>query len=123
MKTVMKTGLVLYLILWVIVLGAIPDSADAMIAPTTSAGGPDRPADLAQIQIQLESKMVGQRLADLGLSQDEVTKRLSAMTDEQVHQVAQTLDGLQPGGELILILAIIGAVVVVLAIIGLARQA
>jgi hypothetical protein len=48
---------------------------------------------------------------------------MASLSDDQIHQVAQNLDGLQAGGELILILAIIGAVVVILAIIGLARQA
>jgi hypothetical protein len=71
----------------------------------------------------LESKVVSQRLADLGFTPSQVQERLAALTDEQLHQVAQNLDGAKPGGELILILAIIGAIVVVLAIIGLARQA
>jgi hypothetical protein len=53
----------------------------------------------------------------------EIKDRLASLTDDQLHKVAQNLDGAQPGGELILILAIIGAIVVVLALIGLARQA
>jgi hypothetical protein len=46
----------------------------------------------------------------------EVQERLVSLTDEQLHQVGQNLDGLQPGRALILILAVIGAVVVVLAL-------
>lgn len=88
---------------------------------TISAGA--RSADLSTIQSTLESKLVAQRLADIGLTAQEVQARLVALSDDQLHQVAQNLDGLQPGGELILILAIIGAIVVVLALIGLARQA
>ena len=56
-------------------------------------------------------------------SSSEVQDRLAGLNNDQLHQVALHLDGVQPGGELILILAIIGAVVVIMAIIGLARQA
>ncbi len=66
---------------------------------------------------------MAQRLSDVGLTPPEVQERLASLTDEQLHQVAQNLDGMQPGGALIWILIIIGAVVVALAIIGLARGA
>ena len=127
----MHTGAIrvflLYFAVWLIAVGFLPREGMAMIIPadvgtgTISAGA--RSADLSTIQSALESKLVAQRLADIGLTAQEVQARLVALSDDQLHQVAQNLDGLQPGGELILILAIIGAIVVVLALIGLARQA
>lgn len=127
----MRTGVIrvflLYFAVWLIAVGCLPTEGMAMIIPadvgtgTISAGA--RSADLSTIQSALESKLVAQRLADIGLTAQEVQARLAALSDDQLHQVAQNLDGLQPGGELILILAIIGAIVVVLALIGLARQA
>jgi hypothetical protein len=118
----------MYFIVWLIAIGCIPTDGMAMLIP--SDGSYDhtsvltRTTDLQAIQTRLESKIVAQRLSDVGLTPSEVQQRLYSLTDAQLHQVAQNLDGLQPGGEaLILILALIGLVVVVLAIIGLARQA
>jgi hypothetical protein len=125
-----KTGMTVFLLyfsVWIIVVGCLPTDGMAMLIPAdvgvgaVSAGS--RAADLGTIQSTLESKLVAQRLTEVGLTAQEVQARLAALSDDQLHQVAQNLDGLQPGGELILILAIIGAIVVVLAIIGLARQA
>ena len=122
-----KSALAIYLIVWVVAIGCIPVDGMAMLAPAdisgTGAETNERVSDLEQIQVQLESKVVSQRLSDLGLTPVEVQKRMVSLSDEQIHQVAQNLEGLQAGGELILILAIIGAIVVILAIIGLARQA
>jgi hypothetical protein len=115
---------IMYVSIWLIVVGAIPDQASAMlITSSPSDAALSRTGDLQTIQTSLESKVVSQRLSDLGFTPSQVKERLASLNDEQIHQVAQNLDGVQPGGELILILAIIGAVVVVLAIIGLARQA
>jgi hypothetical protein len=120
-------GFILYFVVWLIAIGCIPTEGMAMLIPSDAAlagaSVSTRVADIEQIQAQLESKLVAQRLSDVGLTPSEVQDRLAGLTDYQLHQVAQNLDGLQSGGELILILAIIGAVVVILAIIGLARQA
>ena len=116
-----------YFAVWLIAIGCLPTDGAAMLIPadvgTGAISAGTRAADLSTIQSTLESKLVAQRLADIGLTAQEAHARLAALSDDQLHQVAQNLDGLQPGGELILILAIIGAIVVVLAIIGLARQA
>ena len=127
MRQLCTKGFIVYFVVWLIAIGCIPTEGMAMLIPSdaalTSASTSTRVADLEQIQAQLESKLVAQRLSDIGLTPSEVQDRLAGLNDDQLHQVAQNLDGLQPGGELILILAIIGAVVVILAIIGLARQA
>ena len=115
-----RKALIMYLIAWVLVLGMIPTDGMAMVAPsdTSATAMGSRDAMMQQIQTQLESKMVSQRLSDLGLGTDEVQARLGGLTDEQLHAVAQNLDGLQTGGDLILILAIIGAVLLLLILFG-----
>ena len=127
MRHLCTKGLIIYFVVWLIVIGCFPTEGMAMLVPSdTALAGPSagtRVTDVQHIQAQLESKLVAQRLSDVGLTPSEVQDRLASLNDDQLHQVAHSLDGLQPGGELILILAIIGAVVVVLAIIGLARQA
>ncbi len=127
MRHLYTKGFIAYFVVWLIAIGCFPTEGMAMLVPSdTALAGPSagtRVADVQRIQAQLESKVVAQRLSDIGLTPSEVQDRLASLNDDQLHQVAQNLAGLQPGGELILILAIIGAVVVVLAIIGLARQA
>jgi uncharacterized protein DUF6627 len=122
-KTAINIFLV-YFAVWLVAIGCVPVDGMAMLIPSdTELSLGSRTADLQAVQATLESKLVVQRLTDVGLTLEEAQARLASLTDDQLHQVAQHLDGLQPGGELILILAIIGAIVVVLAIIGLARQA
>lgn len=127
MRHVSAKGFIVYFSCWLIVIGCVPADGLAMLAPSASdlAAVPlsPRSADLELIQAQLESKLVTQRLSDVGLTPSDIQDRLAGLSNEQLHQVAQNIDGLQTGGELILILAIIGAIVVVLALIGLARQA
>lgn len=127
MRSIFLKGFIMYFTVWLVVIGFLPPEGMAMRIPSdvtmSESGISLRDADLQQIQTQLESKLVAQRLSDVGLTPPEVQERLASLTDEQLHQVAQNLDGMQPGGALILILAIIGAVVVALAIIGLARGA
>jgi methylglyoxal synthase len=109
-----KTSLVIYLVLFLVAM--VPLQSWAMMAPSSDV--PQRGAELAQIQTQLESKLVQERLSALGLSPTEVQERMQSLTDEQVHTVAQNLDGLQMGGDaLIAILIIVGAVVLVLFLI------
>jgi hypothetical protein len=124
---VLTKGLIVYLSVWMVVVGMLagmaPMDAHAALMPselTTQAVVPvdQRAADLEQIQAKLESKLVAQRLSDLGLTSEEVQARIQSLSSEQIHQVAQNLDGVQVGGELILILAIVGAVVLVLALLG-----
>jgi hypothetical protein len=109
-----KVGLVAYLVLFLLAL--TPMQGWAMLLPSSDKS--QQSQELSQIQAQLESKLVQDRLSALGLSAEEVQARIQGLTDEQIHQVAQNLDGLQMGGDaLIVILAIVGAVVLVLFLI------
>ncbi len=75
-----------------------------------------RDADRTTVQRVLESKMVSQRLSELGLSVDEVKSRLDRLSDEELHSFATTLDTLYPGGDAVsvviglLIIAIVGMI-------------
>lgn len=116
MRYSLKTLLVVYLSVWTIVLGLTPLSGYAMLMPSDSSM--QRQNDLATIQSQLESKLVTARLNDLGLTSQEVQARMQGLTDEQIHTLAQNMDGLQVGGEPWVVIAIIaGAVLLVLLLI------
>ncbi len=77
----------------------------------------DRPSDLQKIQKVLESKMVRERLKQLGFHEEGVQKRLHQLTDEQIHQLALNLDELNVGGDAeVVIVALLVAILVVLII-------
>jgi hypothetical protein len=82
----------------------------------------DRTAELEKIQSILETKAVRERLAQFGLSHDEITERLSQLSDEQIHQLALQLDDLRVGqdaaGVIIAVLVIIILVIVILQLTG-----
>jgi Flp pilus assembly protein TadB len=110
-----KVLLIIYLSVWTIVLGFAPLSGYAMLLPSTD-GSMQRQSDLNRIQTQLESKLVSERLNALGLTQQEVQARMQDLSDDQIHNLAQNVEGLQFGGDgglLILILAVIGALVLI----------
>ena len=110
----LKTSLVMYLAVMTILLGVV--DSWAMLLPSTDLS--TRQAELNQIQAQLENKLIQERLGALGLSSEEVQARVQDLSDDQIHELAQNLDGLQMGGDaLIAILIIVGVVVLVLFLI------
>jgi len=75
--------------------------AHAMLAPdtdTASAASMARAQDLQTVQRVLESKLVQQLLADIGLSPEEANAKLQGLSDAQVHQLASQIESLVPAG-------------------------
>jgi hypothetical protein len=96
------------------VSAALLPSAAAMASENI---GPDRETSLKRIQAVLESKLIVQRLADLGLTQAEIASRLAQLSDQQLHEIATQLDAQQPGGDAlgtVVVLLVIAILVVVL---------
>jgi len=77
----------------------------------------DRASDLQKIQTVLEMKMISERLKALGLTPDEIQKRLSQLSDAQIHQFSLQLDELKVGGDgfgIVIALLVIAILVVIL---------
>lgn len=114
------------LIIWMLVvttfsLGLFPPETRAMLAPPTLAGGENlsgeaRLADLQKVQTVLESKMVRQRLGEIGLTAEEIDARLAKLSDAQLHDLATQLESLTPGGDAlgVVVVLLVVAVLVVL---------
>ena len=106
-----------YCVLAVFVMGLIPrvyaglSPSEVIVLPES-----DRSADLGKIQKMLEVKMVQERLKQLGFSDDEIQSRLGQLSDQQIHQLAQTLDELKVGGDggAVIIFLLLVAFIVVL---------
>ncbi len=58
----------------------------------------DRHSDLQNIQKILESKIIYERLKQLGFSEEGIQNRLNQLTDDQIHQIALKVDELKVGG-------------------------
>ncbi len=101
-----KLSVTVYLIGALIAISTFPGRAEAMFvpaAPHEDAVSPaqktgSRATDIAKIQAVLESKVIRQKLMDLGLSPEEAMARINKLSDEQVHQFASRIDSLQAGG-------------------------
>ena len=89
-----------YLAIAMFILGIVP-RVDAGFIPSDIITHPeiDRTADLQSIQKVFETKMVRQRLENLGFTADEIQKRLNQLNDEQIHNLALNLDQLKVGGD------------------------
>jgi len=113
-----------YLILAMFLIGIAP-KVDAGIAPSelVAMSQSDRAADMEKVRQAIETKMVGERLGKLGLTQDEIQKRLHSLSDQQLHQLALQIDDLKVGksdvlGVVIALLLIAILVVVLLKLTG-----
>ncbi len=77
----------------------------------------DRSSDLEKIRKALEMKMVRERLKNFGFTPNEIEKKLSQLEDQQIHQLALSLDDLKVGSDgwawvvVILVLIAIGVIV------------
>lgn len=118
-----KKYLVLYLVCAMFVIGIAP-RLEAAFTPSQALASAIsiRAVDVEKIRTALEQKLVRQRLQDLGFSADEISTRLSELTDGQIHYFATRLDDLKVGGDglgfVIAILVIIALVLLIIQLTG-----
>ena len=100
MKTIFMKHVTWYLVVAMFVIGITP-RVYAGFSPSDVVGfSPiDRASDLGKIQNAIETKMIGERLKQIGLTPDEIQKKLSQLSNQQIHQLAQRLDELRVGGD------------------------
>jgi len=110
---------VLYLVLFCFsVLSLVPNTGEAVVvSDSQNLASIQRTNDLTQIRAVLEKKEIQSRLESFGLSSVEIEKRLSLLTDEELHKLATELDKLNPAGDgagILVFLLIIALVIVIL---------
>ena len=120
-KTLMK-HVTWYLVMAMFVIGITP-RVYAGFSPSEVIGlsQVDRESDLQKIRSVIETKMIGERLKQMGLTPEEIQKKLSQLSDQQIHQLALQLDELKVGGDagwvvlsIIIVLAAIAVLVIYL---------
>lgn len=112
-----------YLVISMFIIGIAPRvNAGLVESEITSLMQVDRTAELEKIQNFLETKAVSKRLQQFGYTQEEVQKRLTQLSDQQIHQIATRLDDLKIGGDgigiVIALLVIVILVIVILQLTG-----
>lgn len=127
LRLVLQQGLVLYLSLALLILGGLQENVMAGLIPSNVSvadGGAkiDRAADTQTIQRVLESKVVVQRLTDMGLSVEEVQASMDKLSSEDLHQIATNMDGVQAGGYLGILIGLLVLVLLILLIVYLAKR-
>lgn len=117
----LKKSIAWYLVFAMFVIAIVPRAEGAFIPSNAIALNEDqRASDLDRIRNILETKLVKQRLQDLGFNTDEAKERLSLLSDEQLHNYAQQLDTVRAGGDgLEIVIGILVIIILVLVILHL----
>ena len=119
MKIPLRKWITWYLVVAMFVIGITP-RVYAGFSPSEGIrlSPEERTLELQKIQKFLETKMVRERLKELGLSPDEIQARLSQFSDPQIHQLALQLDELKVAVDdflgIIILLLVIAILVVLL---------
>ena len=89
-----------YLVVAMFILGIAP-GVDAGLSPSDLITQPEinRSTDMNRVMKVIETKIVRQRLGELGFTPEEIQNRLNQLTKEQLHRFASTLDELKVGGD------------------------
>ncbi|RME10857.1 MAG: hypothetical protein D6804_03900 [Aquificota bacterium] len=85
---------------WFFAFNAAPAVAGLVGSkPASEAVNLSREEEMAKIQRVLESKQLQEKLRAYGLTKEEVEKKLSEMSDEQIHMLAKASDRVLAGGD------------------------
>jgi len=96
----LKKALVWYLVGSMFVIGVTPKCfAGFSPSEVMALSQTERPQDLLKLQKFLETKMVRERLMDLGFIPEEVQMKLGNLSDQQIHQMALHLDEMKVAGD------------------------
>jgi hypothetical protein len=95
----LKKVLVWYLVGAMFVIGVTPNCFAGFSSSEVMVLSQAEPQDLQKLQKFLETKMVRERLKDLGFIPEEVQMRLGNLSDQQIHQLALHLDGMKVAGD------------------------
>ncbi len=116
--------LVICIVLYFVFLNTSPAIA-GMIGSITSEGQTTqslREMEINKIQRALENQLVREKLKAYGLTPEEVNQKLSQMSDQQIHMLAQASDRVLAGGDIlgtvIAVLIIVLLIVLILKLLG-----
>lgn len=105
-----------------LIISSVPREGSAGLITSQMAAEGSRQSDIAKVQAALETKVISQRLSDLGLNPEEVKMKVASFSDSDLHQLASNVDQLQGGGDglgvVIALLVIVLLVIVIIQVSG-----
>jgi hypothetical protein len=104
------------------ILGVLPRVSTAGMIPADEAvkNSSLRGQNIAKIQSFLEKKEIAARLADNGLTQEEISLRVNELNDQQASEIAAQLNQMDAGGDAVgLLVSILVLILVILLILWL----
>ncbi|MDD2603741.1 MAG: PA2779 family protein [Desulfobacterales bacterium] len=93
-------------------------AAAGLMGSSLSSGSPSgsmRMVEIEKIQKALEQEIVTDKLVACGMNPAEIESKLSRMTDDQIHMLAQASDNVLAGGDGIGV--VIGVLVIILLVV------
>jgi len=104
--------------------GARAATAESKMMTMDNSDPAAREINELKVKRALENKIVANKLMGHGLTTDEVSQKLSSMSDEQVHQMASLADKIPAGGDagLGIVIAILVIAALVLLIVYLFKR-
>jgi len=110
-----RTSAVSILSVAIINMGLV-GAASAAIVDTGTLVAPSRDADLSAVRAQLDRVDVRAQMEKMGVDASAIDSRVASLNDRELHQLATDMKGAPAGGD---ILALVGAVFIVLLILEL----
>lgn len=106
----------------VLLLGSGPPESLALLAPPDLVApgtglDPGRTEDLTKVQQVLESKLIRQRLEDIGFTTEEINSRMARISDAQLHELAMQIDAVMPGGDPSGVGIVVAVIVIVILVV------
>lgn len=95
----LKRCIAWYLVVALCIMGFVPPLEASFLPSEALPLGSTRTADLNTVQKVLETRLIQQRLLDLGFTPEEVSGRIAQLSDGEIHQLAQRLDELRVGSD------------------------
>ena len=119
MQSILNTTLMRHtafiLVMVMSLISFVPKGEAAMVPTAMTTASELRAQDMADVQKVLEHKAVKAKLSALGYTDQEISAKLSAATDADLHSLASQLNSLDAGGDGIGI--VIGILVIVLLVV------
>jgi len=104
-------------------ISVVPAESMAYVVGGEAAVETARSVDMEKAQSVLESRLVREKLSQLGLSTKEINTRLSQLTDAELHRFATTIDSLYPGeGALAVVISVLIIAILILVILKITNK-
>jgi hypothetical protein len=113
-----KRSLVYALCLAILNLGVVQGAHAELVGTLQAVESVGRAADAGVVSSALASEEVREQFVALGVDPAEVEARVARLTDGELRQLAERMDGLPAGGDALAVIGILFVVLLILEFVG-----